>query len=78
MYFLSTSYVLLLHDVEGAIKNFWGFEATFFDHEQLANAVQGITIWLVDLLPTFCKPFTQLEAYCVMLCNTSLDLSSFV
>ena len=29
MYFLSTSYVLLLR-VEGAIKNFWGFEATLF------------------------------------------------
>ena len=46
---------------------------TLFDREQLANAVQGITIWLVDLLPTFCKPFTQFEAYYVMLCNTSLD-----
>jgi hypothetical protein len=43
-----------------------------FDREQLANAVQGITIRLVDLLPTFCKPFTQFEAYLyVMLCNTS-------
>ena len=42
----------------------------FFDRE-LANAVQGITIWLVDLLPTFHKPFTQSEAYYVMLCNTS-------
>ena len=42
-----------------------------FDREQLANAVQGITIRLVDLLPTFCKPFTQFEAYYVMLCNTS-------
>ena len=50
----------------------------FFDREQLANAVQGTTIWLVDLLPTFCKPFTQYEAYYIILCNTSLDLSTFV
>ena len=48
-----------------------------FDRE-LENAVQGITIRLVNLLPTFCKPFTQFEAYYVMLCNISLDVSSFV
>ena len=49
----------------------WIYFPEVFDPEQLANAVQGITIWLVVLLPTFCKPFTQLEAYYVMLCNTS-------
>ena len=54
------------------------YVTTIFDREQLANAVQGITIWLVDLLPTFCKPFTQFEAYYIMLCSTSLDLSTFV
>ena len=42
---------------------------SFFDCE-LANAVQGITI-LACWPFAYNKPFTQFEAYYVMLCNTS-------
>ena len=63
-------------DISPVFDDFYTF-MKIFDRE-LTNAVKGITIWLVDLLPTFRKPFTQFEAYYVMLCNISLDVSSFV